>query len=341
MSDVDPVVKELDMFLAHGLADSAYLLQLPLQNTREPTGLEQATGCRLKPARKRMEVDISMDTECSNFDRDSKFHSDTRTLQSTLIPSHANYAVGTLRGNELHITPLHAVLQLRPSFQKVDERDAKLEAEKGAKVNEPAAEVDASGTPQLYQVTIKRAETERTLERRQKSHAYLAREELAQAWIPMELHQPDSKTAVRIRQKLFADGGADGRKLDAVSVAAYFDLLLPTEADGANCEGVGDFSMHALGEMPLPERVLALLARVQIIQYEWLTSVLGAVDATEAPDEAQVLEILEREASLLHGCWVLNSARACAADGKDAGKDAVRLAAVRPRPGRLSSLSVP
>ena len=35
--------QELDVFLNHALADSTYLVQLPLQNVQAPTGLAQAT----------------------------------------------------------------------------------------------------------------------------------------------------------------------------------------------------------------------------------------------------------------------------------------------------------
>ncbi len=43
-------------------------------------------------------------------------------------------------------------------------------------------------------MTIKKAETERAIERRRKSHAYLEREEQKEPWIPMALHQHVSIT---------------------------------------------------------------------------------------------------------------------------------------------------
>lgn len=61
--------------------------------------------------------------------------------------------------DELHITPLQAVMQLRPSFHQVDERDSEL-AETTGTAKDAAKNIkqeNPSGVPQVYQVTIKRA----------------------------------------------------------------------------------------------------------------------------------------------------------------------------------------
>ena len=141
-----------------------------------------------------------------------------RTLKSTPVPARANYAVGAVRAgadgrNELHLTPLHSTLQMRPSFQTVDERDEKLREESGEKkpADFPAAKkkpAEDGAAPQLYQVTIKRAETERTIERRQNSHAYLERQQAKEPWLPVNLNQMGSRTGKSQFEKLFASEDA-------------------------------------------------------------------------------------------------------------------------------------
>ena len=169
--DADPVVRELDVFLSHSLANALYLLQFPLQNKHSANASEMlhtATECRMKPHRNLLEVDLALDTECSNFDPDSRLSAPTRTMKSSMVPAKANYTVGALRGNELHLTPLHAALQMRPSFQLVDELDAKDKEASGQAKEDPRARAAAkkaesgSGAPDVYKVTIKRVETERT-----------------------------------------------------------------------------------------------------------------------------------------------------------------------------------
>lgn len=156
--------------------------------------------------------------------------------------------------DEFHITPLQAVLQLRPSFHQVDERDtqqseaagtASKDAQKAAAAA-AAAKADPSAAPQVYQVTIKRAETERTIERRQKSHAYLEREDKKEAWIPMELHQHDSPLAQQQRDKLFAaDSSSTGEA--SLTADAYFDIIMPQETSSSTYDSTASGPCHAFG----------------------------------------------------------------------------------------------
>ena len=211
--DDDPVVRELDVFLSHSLASSTYLLQFPLQNKHTADAAEllrSTTECRMKPHRNLLELDLALDTECSNYDPDSRLCAPTRTIKSHAVPAKANYTVGALRGNELHLTPLHAAVQMRPSFQLVDELDEKDKEANGQPKEDPRAsaaakkaEAASSGAPDVYKVTIKRAETERTIERRQRSHAYLAREEQKEPWVGVELNNLGTESSAREKEKLF------------------------------------------------------------------------------------------------------------------------------------------
>lgn len=45
---------------------------------------------------------------------------DRMRLDSHVVPNATQYMVGTVRNGELHLTPLHAIQQLRPSMQHVD-----------------------------------------------------------------------------------------------------------------------------------------------------------------------------------------------------------------------------
>eukprot|EP01050_Picozoa_sp_SAG11_P029066 SAG11_NODE_8030_length_1067_cov_1.161157_1_plen_184_part_10 len=139
-----------------------------------------------------MEFDIALDMESANYDSESETRPETRTLKSTAIAPRANYAVGVVResmsgaqqhqrdrvapcvhfilrfvlnmhfscekcvADELHITPLKSIVQLRPSFHRFDERDAQnSEAEQAATAAAEKAAAAAEGDssePQRYQV---------------------------------------------------------------------------------------------------------------------------------------------------------------------------------------------
>ena len=48
-------------------------------------------------------------------------------LRSEKVPPKTHYAIGVLRGGDLHLTPLKGVLQMRPSFAHIDENDADIQ----------------------------------------------------------------------------------------------------------------------------------------------------------------------------------------------------------------------
>lgn len=51
-------------------------------------------------------------------------------LKSSLVPNQTNYLVGVVRDGALHLTPLHSILQLRPSMHYLDGLDDLADAEK-------------------------------------------------------------------------------------------------------------------------------------------------------------------------------------------------------------------
>ena len=353
--DADPVVRELDVFLSHSLASALYLLQFPLQNKDSADASEMlraVTECRMKPHRNLLEVDLALDTECSNFDPDSRLSAPTRTLKSHAVPAKANYAVGAVRGNELHLTPLHAALQMRPSFQLIDDLDAKEREATGqtkedARARAAAKKAEASsGAPDVYKVTIKRAETERTIERRQRSHAYLEREQKKEPWVDVQLNSIDTADAARERDKLFADNTGAPALPEQLSKQDYLNLLSPivsgsdiqavvplaadavsSSSDALQAVGQGqhDLSMHLLRRMDLAQQTSALLRHSGVLRFDRLVKVLQ----TRPEQEEALIEALEREGTIVQGCWVVKSSIACSQDRLLACREKLLLALVQ------------
>lgn len=93
----DEVVKEIDVFVSDKL--DLYLLQLPLKpnHMTEPT----IQSAKYKPECNKLEIEGGVGIP---------------NLQSANVPKTSNLALGVMKANGLHITPIHEVLQLRPSF---------------------------------------------------------------------------------------------------------------------------------------------------------------------------------------------------------------------------------
>ncbi|CAJ2646916.1 unnamed protein product [Trifolium pratense] len=85
---------------------------------------------RLKPGSSEVEVDLSVDLESSNINSDvsNNLKYTKQTLSTTWKPPAANgCAVGLLMGDNLHLHPLHAVVQLRPSRHYINSGGAEKE----------------------------------------------------------------------------------------------------------------------------------------------------------------------------------------------------------------------
>uniref|UniRef100_A0A0V0HGC6 Putative ovule protein n=1 Tax=Solanum chacoense TaxID=4108 RepID=A0A0V0HGC6_SOLCH len=69
--DRDEVVREVDVWLTPS-ANEFYVLQYPLRSEWRPYGLdEKCQDVRLRPSTAEMEVDLAIDFDSKNFDRDS------------------------------------------------------------------------------------------------------------------------------------------------------------------------------------------------------------------------------------------------------------------------------
>ncbi|CAI7790149.1 unnamed protein product [Closterium sp. NIES-54] len=132
------VVREIDVFLMPRVDDQTklYLFQYPLRPAWRPYGLEErCQEIRVRPLQSRVEVDLAIDTTDSSYDHDSadNLKQTTQTLTSSQLHLATNYAVGMLQGDQLHLNPFHAVVQLRPSLDYLDSAADKGEGGKGKK----------------------------------------------------------------------------------------------------------------------------------------------------------------------------------------------------------------
>ncbi|GAU15774.1 hypothetical protein TSUD_235900 [Trifolium subterraneum] len=131
-NEEDTIVLEIDVFFSPSINDNTkfcycffvHYAIYPLRPSWRPYELNE--GCeevRLKPDSSEVEVDLSVGFESSNIDSDvsNKLKYTKQTLSTTWKPPAANgCAAGLLMGDKLHLHPIHAVVQLRPSRHYLD-----------------------------------------------------------------------------------------------------------------------------------------------------------------------------------------------------------------------------
>nr|KAJ0210849.1 hypothetical protein LSAT_V11C400216090 [Lactuca sativa] len=108
----DQVVREIDV-LHTSSADvnsKLYVLQYPLRQQWRPHNLqERCKKVKLNPQTAEVKIDLNVDGD--------KAMANQVLSTSWKPPSIADYAVGILKGNELHLKYVNAVVKLRPSMQ--------------------------------------------------------------------------------------------------------------------------------------------------------------------------------------------------------------------------------
>ncbi|KAL6551868.1 hypothetical protein OROGR_008022 [Orobanche gracilis] len=119
----DEVVKEIDVYFTSSVDSKTrfYMLQYPLRPLWRPYELhEMCKEVRVKPGSSEVEIDLEVQPNSKNYDvnAESIKHMEKQTLAASWKPPHiSGYAVGVLSGNKLHLNPIHAIVQLRPSMK--------------------------------------------------------------------------------------------------------------------------------------------------------------------------------------------------------------------------------
>lgn len=137
----DPIVKTYDIYATKRLADHLYLFQYPIRPPNRPYEYpEQPVEARMKPRSGHIEIEIPIpETDYYDQQRATRWTDEPLKRQTIggTITKGRNYLIGVMRGDELHVTPLKGIAQLRPTFKYIDTRDSE---DKEVKRSDAAAE---------------------------------------------------------------------------------------------------------------------------------------------------------------------------------------------------------
>ncbi|OLL22053.1 DNA-directed RNA polymerase III subunit rpc5 [Neolecta irregularis DAH-3] len=118
----DPVIKSYNIHITSRLSPFLYLLQYPTRNAQRP--YPNPISTKYKPKTKILQLEIPIDTT-HHYDSEKaeKFQGDGEhgkfdrfRIEGNMTSGKAGYAVGVIRGDKLHLTPLSGTAILRPTF---------------------------------------------------------------------------------------------------------------------------------------------------------------------------------------------------------------------------------
>lgn len=290
----DTVVREIDVFFSPSIDTETqlYVLQYPLRPCWRPYELdERCEEVRLKPKNSAVEIDLSIDLESSNIDKEfaNKYNITKQTLSNSWKPSRANEcAVGLLMGDKLHLHPVHAVVQLRPSLQHVDSGGSKRKSNISAGAN---ATVKIEGSNEEKSVATSKKQNKQT-----EPSTIQQKSDDDECWVPLKYHSCKSDISSRYLQQMVAP---ESNPINFTMKADdYVTALCPGRSSNNTSKGP---SVRSLISLPVEERLKKMLESRPLHSFSFIKHF--------APEysEEELLEFLQLHAVLLWGLWTAKS----------------------------------
>ncbi|XP_064644634.1 DNA-directed RNA polymerase III subunit RPC5-like isoform X1 [Lineus longissimus] len=313
----------LDVFLSKTLAENLYLFQYPVRPATLPYDDVPHLSARMKPKQQRVELELSVNTGANSYCRskgeqlalnvdgndpgEGSFYS-SDVMDKYMLSSSANvvdmsrYAVGMVKEGELHLTPLHGVMQLKPSFGYLDQADTRQEGAGGA--GDAGDDDEEEEVAKPVQVKFGRPESEEAKARRLASYQYLHKTQEEEHWVKCNFNSADSEKSMTDMDQLFSNRSREVFEFHK-EPQDYLKDLIPPESDKElekPAMPTNVLSMTQLKTMTLGDQIRALLTNAKVIKFSQLMALLP-----RETDPVSCLRSLQQVAMLVQGCWVVKS----------------------------------
>ncbi|XP_027914314.1 DNA-directed RNA polymerase III subunit RPC5 [Vigna unguiculata] len=292
----DTVVREIDVFFTPSIdaETQLYVFQYPLRPSWRPYDIEdRCEEVRLKPESSEVELDLPIEMESSNIDREfaNKYNVTKQTYATSWKPPRAGgraaTAAGLLMGDKLHLHPIHAVVQLRPKLQHLNSGGSKRKNVTSAGAN---ATVKTEGSNEEKPVATSKKQnkpTEPSIEQKNEDD---------ESWLPLKYHGCKSDISSRYLEQMMAQ---ESSPIDFTMKAFdYVTALCPGGTSNNLSKGP---SKRDLLSLPVEERLKKMLETYSPQRFSAIKHF--------APEysEEEILKFLQQHALLLWGLWTAKS----------------------------------
>ncbi|XP_040829151.1 DNA-directed RNA polymerase III subunit RPC5 [Ochotona curzoniae] len=323
----DPVVQEIDVYLAKSLAEKLYLFQYPVRPASMTYDDIPHLSAKIKPKQQKVELEMAIDTLNPNYCRskgeqialnvDGACADETSTYSSKLMDKQtfcssqttsntSRYAAALYRQGELHLTPLHGILQLRPSFSYLDKADAKHREREAANEAGDSSQDEAEEDVKQITVRFSRPESEQARQRRVQSYEFLQKKHAEEPWVHLHYYGLRDSRSEHERQYLLCQGSSGAENTELIKAPSeYLMMLMPPGQEEEKEKPVAPsnvLSMAQLRTLPLADQIRILMKNVKVMPFANLMSLLGP-----SVDSVAVLRGIQKVAMLVQGNWVVKS----------------------------------
>ncbi|MBZ3870752.1 DNA-directed RNA polymerase III subunit RPC5 [Sciurus carolinensis] len=306
----DPVVQEYPVRPASMTYDDSPHLSAKIKPKQQKVELEMAIDtlnpnyCRSKGEQIALNVDGACADETSTYS--SKLMDKQTFCSSQTTSNTSRYAAALYRQGELHLTPLHGILQLRPSFSYLDKADAKHREREAANEAGDSSQDEAEEDVKQITVRFSRPESEQARQRRVQSYEFLQKKQAEEPWVHLHYHGLRDSRSEHERQYLLCQGSSGVENTELVkSPSEYLMMLMPPSQEEEKDKPVAPsnvLSMAQLRTLPLADQIKILMKNVKVMPFANLMSLLGP-----SVDSVAVLRGIQKVAMLVQGNWVVKS----------------------------------
>ncbi|XP_035261549.1 DNA-directed RNA polymerase III subunit RPC5 [Anguilla anguilla] len=325
--DDDPIIQEIDVYLAKSLADKLYLFQYPVRPATMTYDDVSHLSAKIKPKQQKVELEMAINTVSPNYCHgkgeqialnvdgvapdDSNIYAmkmmDKQSFSSIQATTNTSrYAAAVFRKGELHLTPLHGILQMRPSFSYLDKADSRHREREAANEGGDSSQDEAEEDIKQITVRFSRPESEQARQRRIQSYEFLQKKQAEEPWVHLHYHGIKDGRSEHERQYLFCQAMGANENTELVKTPReYLAMLMPPVAEEKIVKPVGPsnvLSMAQLRTLPLGEQVRTLMKNVKVMPFANLMGLL-----TSGTDSTAVLRCVQQVAMLVQGNWVVKS----------------------------------
>lgn len=315
------------MYLAKSLAEKLYLFQYPVRPASMTYDDIPHLSAKIKPKQQKVEIEMAIDTLNPNYCRskgeqialnvDGACADETSTYSTKLMDKQtfcssqttsntSRYAAALYRQGELHLTPLHGILQLRPSFSYLDKADAKHREREAANEAGDSSQDEAEEDVKQITVRFSRPESEQARQRRVQSYEFLQKKHAEEPWVHLHYHGLRDSRSEHERQYLLCQGSSGVENTELIkSPSEYLMMLMPPSQEEEKDKPVAPsnvLSMAQLRTLPLADQIKILMKNVKVMPFANLMSLLGP-----SVDSVAVLRGIQKVAMLVQGNWVVKS----------------------------------
>ncbi|KAF7994188.1 hypothetical protein HCN44_011457 [Aphidius gifuensis] len=320
--DDDPVVQEIPVYLSKILDENLFIFQYPIKTDANCYDDATIRKTEIRPINGDIRLEVDVDINSANYDhrkgeriataidgshgpydeKDEKSYFQSNMMDKIVLQSlkvltdSSNYAAGIFKNNELHLTPIKSIMEMRPQFDYLETADKQSKEDANKLVEEQEEEL------QQINVQFKRQTTDSVKKREEKSFRLLSKKIADERWLETGFKQSNSHEAELARLDMLCQLTESLENNLTLSRDEYLLNLVQRVKNDEHSKTITSSEKNPLGTLSLLNQIRLLMKDAKVMSFTQLRNII-----LPEHDTTSVLKYLQQVAVLVQGNWIVNS----------------------------------